>query len=185
MMKQTENLPDLQDVSGFTNNTLQRKEINTRQQRKKKAKHSKENSVKLKIVKLSKHATKPSRGSKGAAGLDLYSAHPVYIEPWKTALVYTDIKIKLPQDCYGRIAERSGLALNLNIHVLGGVMDQEYTGNIKVILQNLSNTSIWFSKGKRIAQLILEKIYTPEVEECVSINKTERGDKGFGSSGMD
>ena len=93
------------------------------------------------------------------------------------------MQIQLPNDCYGRIAPRSGLALKYHIDIGGGVIDQDYRGNVGVIISNHSNTPFTFSCGDRIAQLICEKIHYPEVEEVQALNTTERGAELFGSTG--
>ena len=91
--------------------------------------------------------------------------------------------IKLPEDCYGRIAPRSGLALAHHIDIGGGVIDQVYRGNIGVIVYNHLDTPFVVSRGDRIAQLICEKIYYPSLEEVESLHSTERGAGKFGSTG--
>ncbi|XP_013365760.1 PREDICTED: deoxyuridine 5'-triphosphate nucleotidohydrolase, mitochondrial isoform X2 [Chinchilla lanigera] len=112
----------------------------------------------LRFMRLSEHATAPTRGSALAAGFDLYSAYDYTIPPMEKALVKTDIQIALPSGCYGRVAPRSGLAAKHFIDV--GV-----------------------KKGDRIAQLICERIYYPEIEEVQGLEDTERGAGGFGSTG--
>ena len=91
----------------------------------------------------------------------------------------------MPHGTYGRIASRSGLALDHGITVRGGVIDPDYRGEIKVILYNESRDTYYLAQSERMAQLIVEKFMVCEpklYEECMA-SKTERGDKGFGSSG--
>ncbi|CAG2214482.1 unnamed protein product [Mytilus edulis] len=95
----------------------------------------------------------------------------------------TDIQIALPEGCYGRVAPRSGLAAKHFIDVGAGVIDQDYRGNVGVIMFNFGEQEFVVNKGDRIAQLICERIYIPELEECENLNATERGDGGFGSTG--
>ncbi|XP_076203923.1 deoxyuridine 5'-triphosphate nucleotidohydrolase, mitochondrial isoform X3 [Aptenodytes patagonicus] len=117
-----------------------------------------EPTARLRFTKLSENASAPSRGSARAAGYDLYSAYDCVIPPMEKAVVKTDIQIALPSGCYGRVAPRSGLAAKHFIDV--GV-----------------------KKGDRIAQLICERIYYPELEEVQALDDTERGEGGFGSTG--
>ena len=138
----------------------------------------------LKFAKLSKNATSPSRGSKLAAGFDLYSAYEYVIPSRGKVLVKTDIQIELPDGCYGRVAPRSGLAHKHFIDVGAGVIDQDYRGNVGVILFNFGDTDYQVNKGDRIAQLICEKICLPTLQEKETLNETERGEGGFGSSGQ-
>lgn len=140
-------------------------------------------SVVLRFAKLTSKAFTPTRGSKLAAGYDLYSAYDVVIPAKGKALVKTDIQISLPEGCYGRVAPRSGLAYKHFIDVGAGVIDQDYRGNVGVVMFNFSETEFEVKAGDRIAQLICEKIYLPDLEELETLDETERGDGGFGSTG--
>ena len=137
----------------------------------------------LRFKKLSKNATTPVRGSPCSAGLDLFSAESKIIEPHDRARIKTDIAIKLPPGTYGRIAPRSGLAANHFIGIGGGIIDPDFIGGIECILFNHQNSPFQVTKGMRISQLIIEKISYPELLEVDALEETERGDKGFGSSG--
>ena len=137
----------------------------------------------LKFKKLSKNATTPVRSSPYSAGLDLFSAEYKIIEPRDRARIRTDIAIKLPPGTYGRIAPRSGLAANHFIGVGGGVIDRDFIGGIECILFNHQNNPFQVTKGMRISQLIIEKISYPELLEVDVLEETERGGKGFGSTG--
>ena len=137
----------------------------------------------LKFKKLSKNATTPVRGSPRSAGLDLFSAESKIIGPCDRARIRTDIAVKLPPGTYGRIAPRSGLAANHFIGIGGGVIDPDFIGSIECILFNHQDTPFVVAKGMRISQLIMEKISYPELLEVDVLEKTERADKGFGSSG--
>ncbi|XP_075061308.1 deoxyuridine 5'-triphosphate nucleotidohydrolase, mitochondrial isoform X2 [Mixophyes fleayi] len=90
----------------------------------------------LRFAKLSEHAAAPTRGSALAAGYDLYSAYDYVIAPQDKAIVKTDIQICVPSGCYGRIAPRSGLAAKHFIDVGAGVIDEDYRGNVGVVLFN-------------------------------------------------
>lgn len=136
----------------------------------------------LKVKKLSPEANIPTRGSKGSAGYDLYSNEDYSFSPRERKLISTGISISVQPDCYGRIAPRSGLSVQ-GFDVGAGVVDSDFTGHIKVLLINNSKNTQSIKKGDRIAQLILEKIYTPEIETVDELCSTERGENGFGSTG--
>lgn len=138
----------------------------------------------IKIKLLSGNATLPTRGSSFSAGLDLYAAETTIVKAKNKALISTDLQIELPNDCYGRIAPRSGLAYNKFIDVGAGVVDSDYRGPVSVLLFNFSDEDYKIDVGNRIAQLICEKIIIPEIVIVADIEKTDRGDKGFGSSGI-
>lgn len=137
----------------------------------------------LSFKKLSMHAYSPVKMTDGSAGFDLRSAYDYIIEPCGKALIPTDLAVKIPDGCYGRIAPRSGLALKYHIDVAAGVIDRDYRGNLGVILFNHSSTCFTVRKGDRIAQLICEKIIEPELKEVLSLDNTERSERGFGSTG--
>ena len=119
----------------------------------------------LRFVRLSANAFPPTRESARAAGYDLRSAYDYVIPGFGRGLVETDIAIRLPSGCYGRIAPRSGLALHRQIAVGGGVVDEDYRGNVCVVLFNHSNIPFLICRGDRIAQLICQCILYPTIQE--------------------
>ncbi|KAM5173192.1 deoxyuridine 5'-triphosphate nucleotidohydrolase, mitochondrial [Mantella aurantiaca] len=137
----------------------------------------------LRFARLSDNAYTPTRGSSKAAGYDLYSAYDYVIAPHDKAIVKTDIQICVPNGCYGRVAPRSGLAAKHFIDVGAGVIDEDYRGNVGVVLFNFGKESFKVNKGDRVAQLICEQILYPELEEVKTLDETERGAGGFGSTG--
>ncbi|XP_033331988.1 deoxyuridine 5'-triphosphate nucleotidohydrolase [Megalopta genalis] len=137
----------------------------------------------LKFAKLTDKAFAPMRGSKHAAGYDLRSAYEYTVPAKGKELVKTDLQISVPEGTYGRIAPRSGLAWKNHIDVGAGVIDVDYRGNVGVVLFNLSNEDFKISPGDRVAQLICEKITYPELQELQTLDDTERGEGGFGSTG--
>ncbi|KAI3659793.1 hypothetical protein MP638_002750 [Amoeboaphelidium occidentale] len=137
----------------------------------------------LKVKRLSEDAQLPKRGSSKAAGYDLFSAKEMIIPAQGKAIVPTDISIAVPEGTYGRVAPRSGLAVKHFLDVGAGVIDEDYRGPVGVVLFNFSQTDYKVQKGDRIAQLVLEKIMTPEVQEVEDLDATDRGAGGFGSTG--
>ena len=138
----------------------------------------------LRICKLSSDATTPSRATAGSAGYDLYSPISTTIGAQDKQLIPLDIVVALPDGTYGRIAPRSGLAHRYFIDVGAGVIDQDYRGNVSVLLFNFSSTPYHVNKGDRIAQMILEQICTPDVEDVSILDNTARGSGGFMSTGL-
>ncbi|XP_026175495.1 deoxyuridine 5'-triphosphate nucleotidohydrolase, mitochondrial isoform X1 [Mastacembelus armatus] len=137
----------------------------------------------LRFAKLSENATTPTRGSAKAAGYDLYSAYDYSIGPMDKTIVRTDIQIAVPHGCYGRVAPRSGLAAKHFIDVGAGVVDEDYRGNVGVVLFNFSKETFEVKKGDRVAQLVCERICYPDLVEQKTLDETERGAGGFGSTG--
>ncbi|XP_033100868.1 deoxyuridine 5'-triphosphate nucleotidohydrolase-like [Anneissia japonica] len=138
----------------------------------------------LKFCKCREGAQAPKRGSDKAAGFDLYSAVEIVIPAKGKGKVETGLQIALPENCYGRIAPRSGLASKNFIDVGAGVIDQDYRGEVGVLLFNFSDENFKVTQGMRIAQLICEKIYMPKLTECEKLDETTRGSGGYGSSGL-
>ena len=138
----------------------------------------------LKVQRLNNNAALPKRSTEGAAGYDLCAAHDCIIPAGGKGLVKTGLSISFPVGLYARIAPRSGLALKKFIDVGAGVVDRDYRGDVGVILFNHGDQEFQVKMGDRIAQLILEKIDTPPVEEVQGHDSTVRGAGGFGSTGV-
>ncbi|CAG9327221.1 unnamed protein product [Blepharisma stoltei] len=137
----------------------------------------------LPVKRLHERAMLPTRGSSEAAGLDLYASEPLIIPSKGRGLAKTGIAIAVPRGHYGRVAPRSGLAVNFGIDVGAGVIDSDYRGEVGVVLFNFGDQDFAVNPGMRIAQLIIEKIEVPDVVEVADLNETVRGDGGFGSTG--
>ena len=133
-------------------------------------------------VTLAAGAIMPTRGTDGSAGYDLYAIEDVTINCFNFTLVSTGVSMAIPAGHYGRIAPRSGLAVKHGVMVGAGVIDSDYRGEIKVALATL-NGVYEFKKGDRIAQIIIEPVVTPELVQVDSLDDSERGDGGFGSTG--
>jgi len=140
----------------------------------------------LRVKKKDPAAVLPSRATPGSAGYDLTSVESHIILPGHRAVVSTGLAIEIPAWTYGRVAPRSGLAIRNGIQVGAGVIDTDYRGEVKVVLFNHDTSKTYEVKpGHRIAQLILERIVFPRVEEVVEeLLDTQRGDGGFGSTGV-
>jgi len=138
----------------------------------------------MNIKLLSEKAKKPTKGSKYAAGYDLYSTVDYQLKPLERYAFKTDVCFSIPTDQYGRIAPRSGNALKAGIEVLGGVIDPDYTGEVKVILVNLGQEPFDVKVGDKVAQIIFEHWYAHEFLVVDDLAITERGNSGFGSTDM-
>lgn len=133
-------------------------------------------------VKLEEWAIPPTRAHKHDAGLDLYTPIDLNINGGCSVSVDTGVAMAIPVGFFGAVASKSGLLFNKKIFTFGTV-DSGYTGTIRVILFNGGAQPVQFKAGDKIAQVILEPCLTPELEFVDSLEETERGDKGFGSSG--
>lgn len=133
-------------------------------------------------ITLATGAIMPTLGTDGAAGYDLYAIEDVTINCFNFTLVSTGVSMAIPAGHYGRVAPRSGLAVKHGVMVGAGVIDSDYRGEIKVALATL-NGVYEIKAGDRIAQTIIESIVTPELVQVDSLNDSERGHGGFGSTG--
>ena len=138
----------------------------------------------VKVKRVNVNVRLPSKGTEGAAGYDLSAAQSAVVPAHGKCLVQTGLSISLPPGCYGRIAPRSGLAIKKFIDVGAGVIDSDYRGELGVILFNFGEEDFIVNMGDRIAQLIFEKIKTPQIKDVQSLEETRRGNRGYGSTGM-
>lgn len=136
----------------------------------------------IKIQKIHPEAVIPTKANKTDAGYDLYSVGTYTFKPGEQHLVSTGIAIALPAGHWGEIKDRSGRA-NDGWRVGGGVIDEGYRGEGKVVLQNMSNNEMVLTPGSKIAQFVVQRYLDTEIEVVESLDKTDRGAKGFGSSG--
>ena len=138
----------------------------------------------LRIKRLSKDVKILTKGSRMAAGHDIYALEDGSIPTKGQVLVRTGIAIGSLKGNYGRLAARSEMAGKNGIAVGGGVIHADYIGEVKVILGNYGKEDYEFKTGDRIVQLILERIQLDEAMEVDELDETERGTKGFGSTDL-
>lgn len=137
----------------------------------------------VKIV-LDPEALLPVRQTSGSVGYDLHSTENNMIEPFSRKLISTGLRVNIPRGMYGRIAPRSSLAWKHSVDVGAGVIDNDYRGEVKVLLINTGKNPYEVKKGDRIAQLIFENCSTPKLEVVSEeeLDITDRGTGGFGST---
>jgi len=135
-------------------------------------------------MNLSDKAIIPAQGSRFAAGHDIYALTDGLVLAKGQTMVETGIAIGLPERNYGRLAARSAMASQMGIPVGRGVIDADYTGEVKVILRNHGEEYCLFKAGDRIVQLIIEKVANADDMEVDDLETTERGKLGFGSSDL-
>jgi len=123
-----------------------------------------------------------TRGSAKSAGHDLYANEQRIIPPRGQDVVPTGIAITPPRGTYGQLAPRSGMAVKHQIAVNAGVIDSDYTSEVKLVLANMSDQDYRIQKGDRIAQLIMERIVESNCYQVPNLGKTDRGQQGFGST---
>ena len=141
----------------------------------------------VKIVNKSRHQL-PTYATVGSAGMDLKAntSEPITLKPMDRYLFPTGIYIQLPEGYEAHIRPRSGLAVKYGITVTNapGTVDADYIGEVGVSLINLSNETFVIQPGERIAQMVIAKYEKITWNEVTTLDETERGSGGFGSTGM-
>ena len=127
----------------------------------------------------------PKYQTQGSAGCDLYANENITIRPGRRAIVSTGLKIELPPGFEAQVRPRSGLAAKYGITVLNspGTVDEDYRGEVKVILLNTGDESFIINKGDRIAQLVFCRVFRGIFQTADGLGATSRGSGGFGSTG--
>ncbi|MHA2789130.1 dUTP diphosphatase [Corynebacterium sp. S7] len=139
------------------------------------------------IQRLDAELPVPKRAHPGDAGVDLYAAEDVTLEPFQRALVGTGIALALPVGTVGLVHPRSGLAAKQGLSIVNspGTIDAGYRGEIKVSLINLDpKEPIEITRGMRIAQLVIQRVELCDFVEVDELDSTERGAGGHGSTGV-
>lgn len=126
----------------------------------------------------------PKQESMGAAGYDLRAVYGFTLSPGQRELVGTGFAWAIPDGFMGIIRPRSGFAVQYGLHVLAGLIDSDYRGELCVLLVNLGDSPFTFSAGSRIAQMVVTTCYQQHITEVEDLDATERGAGGFGSSGL-
>ena len=167
---------------------------------------------KLQIKLLSENATLPTRNHSTDAGFDIYAAETVIIEPQEKALIATDIAVNIPKGYVGLLTSRSGVSSKTHLVVETGKIDAGFQGHMKINIKNdyedngaetifkrdlkdkiiiederhlYKQGTYVINKGERLAQLVIVPIWTPTLQKVDEFSEvSERGDKGFGSSGI-
>lgn len=135
----------------------------------------------MKIV-LDPGAKMPTRAHEWDAGLDLYAMHNAVIRPYARGMISTGCHFEIPKGYVGLLTSKSGLMSKSGL-TSRGTIDSGYTGAVQVILFNHSDKAVAIKKGEKISQMVILPILTPELELVETLEDTERGNGGFGSTG--
>ena len=135
----------------------------------------------MKVV-LDDYAIEPTRGHPTDAGLDLYSPVDIWLHPGHHIMIDTGVHVEIPDGYVGLITSKSGLmAQGITSR---GTIDCGYTGSIKAVLYNSGAEGLLITRGRKITQLVVLPCLIPEIEIVESLDETDRGDGGFGSTGV-
>jgi dUTP pyrophosphatase len=128
-------------------------------------------------------AALPEYGSAGAAGADLRASVAIEIAPGGRAAVSTGVRLQIPSGHVGLVWPRSGLAVRHGIDTLAGVIDSDYRGEVRVVLVNHGDAPFRVAAGDRVAQLLVQRVERAAFTAAATIDDTDRGGSGFGSTG--
>lgn len=140
--------------------------------------------MRIQAKKLHPEAKVPNFAHPGDAGMDLYSVEALVLKPGERRSVATGIAMALPDGYVSLVWDKSGVSHKFGIKVLGGVIDSGYRGEYLIGLVNLSQDNFEITVGQKIAQILIQKVEHPEVEEVGELDDTSRGDGRFGSTGV-
>ena len=139
--------------------------------------------MELQIKLLNEDATLPTKAHDTDSGFDLYASKELTIKPGETVIVPTGVAVKFPLLWGGMIRPRSGMTAKTKLRVQTGTIDNDYTGEIGIIVDNIGQDEIKIDKGLKLAQMVLEHIPLVDVKVVDELEHGVRGEKGYGSSG--
>ncbi|HEU0085704.1 MAG TPA: dUTP diphosphatase [Candidatus Paceibacterota bacterium] len=137
----------------------------------------------LKVKKLRDDARLPTHGHMGDAGMDFYAIEEVRFAPREMARIPTGVAVEIPEGHVGLIWDKSGVAFNLGLKIMGGVVDSGYRGEIIMCLLNTTDKEVIIEKGRKVAQMIVQKFEHCEILEVDEVSESIRGEGREGSTG--
>ncbi len=138
--------------------------------------------MKLNVKKLRPEAKLPTRAHHDDAGIDLYACGEHTLLPHQTAMIPAGIGMEIEEGYVGLIWDKSSLG-SKGMKTLGGVIDAGYRGEISIMVHNLHDESYTFEHGHKVAQLLIQKVEFPDIEEVQALSESKRGTGAFGSTG--
>lgn len=140
--------------------------------------------MKIQIQKISSEAKVPTYSHSGDAGMDVYSIEDIVLQPGQRHSVKTGVAVSLPDGYVALVWDKSGVSHKGGIKTLGGVIDAGYRGEWLIGLVNLGQEPYPIKKGQKIAQVLIQAVERPEIEEVEELDETSRGAGRFGSTGV-
>ncbi|MEK7175984.1 MAG: dUTP diphosphatase [Patescibacteria group bacterium] len=137
----------------------------------------------FKVKKIHPEAKLPSYAHSNDAGMDLYSLEDITVSAGKSARIRSGISLEIPEGYAGLCWDKSGLSMNHGVKVLAGVIDPGFRGEVVMAVFNLGKEDYTFKKGDKVMQMLVQKVENVEIMETDALSESERGEKGFGSTG--
>jgi len=142
------------------------------------------NSPIIRVKKIDKKVELPSYLYDSDVGFDLRANESIKLFPGEQKEIKTGIIIEIPEGCVGLIRDRVGIVTKMGVHTAAGTFDPGFRGEVSIFLVNLSEETKYVEQGMRVAQMIIIPVIKPKIIEVKELSDTERGDKGFGSTGL-
>lgn len=140
--------------------------------------------MKVQLQKLDAEAKLPSYAHAGDAGMDVYALQEVVLRPGERTIVPTGIAMAVPQGYVALVWDKSGRAVKNGITTMAGVIDAGYRGEVGIVIYNASVEAVTIGKHEKVAQILIQPVVSAELEEVDSLDDTDRGEGGFGSTGV-
>ena len=140
--------------------------------------------MQVQIKKINSKAKLPVYAYQNDAGMDLFSVEDIVLQPGELKTISTGIAMAIPVGYVGLLWDKSGLASKYELKVMGGIIDSNYRGEIKIIIKNLSKVKYKVKQGNKIAQMLIQKVENPLIKEVAKLGDTNRNQGGFGSTGL-
>ncbi|MFA5023210.1 MAG: dUTP diphosphatase [Candidatus Paceibacterota bacterium] len=139
--------------------------------------------MKIKIKKLDPEAKIPNYAHHGDAGMDFFALEEIILKPGERTKIKTGVAMEIPFGYVGLLWDKSGLSTSQGLKTLAGVVDAGYRGEVQIGMINLSAETYTIKKHDKVAQMLIQPIEMPELEESEELSDTSRGAGGFGSTG--
>lgn len=138
----------------------------------------------VRIKKLNPEAIVPAYAHEGDAGMDVFSVSEVVLAPGERAIIPTGIAMAVPQGYVALVWDKSGRAVKEGLTTMAGVIDAGYRGEVGIVMLNTSSESVIIPKHEKVAQILIQPVVSPQLEEVDDLDDTSRGEGGFGSTGV-
>ncbi|MFH1426711.1 MAG: dUTP diphosphatase [Candidatus Kerfeldbacteria bacterium] len=138
----------------------------------------------VKVQKLHENAKIPEYAHQGDAGMDIFALEEVTLQPGQRHAVPTGIAMQIPTGHVALVWDKSGRAVKEGLKTMAGVIDEGYRGEVKIVLNNLGQEPVVIEKHQKIAQILIQPVVSPSVELVDALDATDRGEGGFGSTGL-
>ena len=138
----------------------------------------------VRIKKLNEEAKLPEYAHQGDAGMDVFGLEEVVLQPGERAIVPTGVAMAVPEGHVALVWDKSGRAVKEGLTTMAGVIDSGYRGEVGIVMLNTSQEAVTIEKHQKVAQILIQPVVSPQLQEVEDLDDTSRGEGGFGSTGI-